>query len=382
VRELAALFLKLGVLGFGGPAAHIAMMRDEVVSRRRWMSDQEFLDLVGATNLIPGPNSTEMAIHVGYRRAGWPGLIVAGVSFIGPAMLVVLALAWAYVRYRTTPEAVSLLYGIKPVIIAVVLQALLGLGRAAVKSPLLAAVGTIALALFFVGVNEIGVLVGAGVFVMLMANARRAAETGAVLLLSASQVFPQLAIAAQAVPAIATALPFSLGRMFLIFLKIGAVLYGSGYVLLAFLRADFVERLGWLTDQQLLDAIAIGQFTPGPVFTTATFIGYVLGGVPAALAATIGIFLPAFIFVAATHPFVPRLRRSAWAAALLDGVIVGSLALMAGVTWQLARTAIVDPLTASVAAASAVLLIRFRVNSTWLVLGGGLVGLAARLVFR
>lgn len=382
VRELAALFLKLGVLGFGGPAAHIAMMRDEVVSRRRWMSDQEFLDLVGATNLIPGPNSTEMAIHVGYRRGGWPGLIVAGVSFIGPAMLIVLALAWAYVRYRTTPEAVSLLYGIKPVIIAVVLQALWGLGRAAVKSWLLAAVGAIALVLFFVGVNEIVLLLGAGVFMMLLVNARRAATTGVVLFLSASQVAPRLAIAAQAVPAITTALPFSLGRMFLIFLKIGAVLYGSGYVLLAFLRADLVERLGWLTDQQLLDAIAIGQFTPGPVFTTATFIGYVLGGVPAALAGTVGIFLPAFIFVAASHPFVPRLRRSAWAGALLDGVNVGSLALMAGVTWQLARTAIVDPLTASLAAASAVLLIGFRVNSTWLVLCGGLVGLAALLVFR
>lgn len=379
LREITALFLKLGLIAFGGPAAHIALMREEVVGRRRWMSDQEFLDLVGATNLIPGPNSTEMAIHVGYRRAGWPGLIVAGIAFIVPAMAIVLGLAWAYVRYQTTPEAVWLLYGVKPVIIAVVLHALWMLGRAAMKGWLLTTAGAVILALFLAGVHEIALLLGGGVVVMLLVNApHTAARAGAVALL-ASCFAPGTALAAQVAPALALAVPFSLDRMFLIFLKIGAVLYGSGYVLLAFLRGDFVARLGWLTDRQLLDAVAIGQFTPGPVFTTATFIGYLLGGVPAALIATVGIFLPSFVFVAASHPVVPRLRRSRWAGAFLDGVNAASLALMAGVTWQLARAAVVDAVTVALAVVSIVLLIRFRVNSAWLVIGGAVVGLLVRV---
>jgi chromate transporter len=376
--EVAALFLKLGCVAFGGPAAHITMMRAEVVRRRQWLSDQEFLDLLGATNLIPGPNSTEMAIHLGYLRAGWPGLIMGGVSFILPAMLIVLALAWAYVQYGATPQATWLLYGVKPVIIAVVLQALWGLLRTAVKNRLLALVGVATVGLYLVGANEIALLFGSGLLVMLVDNAlrwQRREVTAPALLPLVGLAAPGLAQVAGAV-----AVPFSLSTLFLTFLKIGAVLYGSGYVLLAFLRNDFVARLGWLTDQQLLDAVAIGQFTPGPVFTTATFIGYVVGGVPGAILATVGIFLPGFVFVAAVNPLVPRLRRSPWMSSLLDGVNVAALGLMAAVTWELAQSAIVDPLTAGLALAAAGVLLRFPVNSAWLVLGGGIVGAVAHLI--
>ncbi len=374
LKEVAALFLRLGMTAFGGPAAHIAMMRDEVVRRRRWVSDQEFLDMLGATNLIPGPNSTEMAIHLGYRQAGWAGLLVAGVAFIAPAMLIVLVLAWAYVRFGTTPAAEGLLYGVKPVIIAVVLQALWGLGRAAVRSLALGLLGAAVLAFYFLGVNEIALLLGAGFALTLALNARMVRAAG-VLAAALAGVSEGIAHAATLE---AVGSPFSLTRLFLTFLKIGSVLYGSGYVLLAFLRGDFVQRLGWLTDRQLLDAIAIGQFTPGPVFTTATFIGYVLGGVPAAVLATVGIFLPSFVFVAASHPFITRMRRSSWAGTFLDGVNVAALALMAGVTVQLARTAVVDPVTLALALTAAFLLIRFRVNSAWLVLGGAATGWLVR----
>ncbi len=369
--EVAALFLRLGLTAFGGPAAHIAMMRDEVVRRRGWLSDQEFLDLLGATNLIPGPNSTEMAIHLGYRRAGAPGLLVAGTAFIAPAMLIVLVFAWAYVRFGATPTAQWLLYGVKPVIIAVILQALWSLGRTAVRTILLGLVGLVVAALYLWGVNEIALLLVGGLTVMLASNARPLRVMKVLLPVLLTGVVGDLAYA-RAIEAART--PFTLERLFLTFLKIGSVLYGSGYVLLAFLRGDFVLRLGWLTDRQLLDAVAIGQLTPGPVFTTATFIGYVLGGTPAALLATFGIFLPSFVFVAATHPFIPQMRKSPWAGALLDGVNVASLALMAGVTAQLARTAVVDPITVALALAAALLLIRFRVNSAWLVLGGAAVG--------
>ena len=367
LSELAVVFLRLGILGFGGPAAHIAMMRDEVVRRRRWMTDQMFLDLVGATNLIPGPNSTEMAIHIGSARAGWRGLLVAGACFIIPAMVIVTAFAWAYTRYGTVPAAVWLLYGIKPVIIAVIAQALWSLGRTAVRGWLTAATGAVALGLFFAGVNELLLLAAGGLAVMLVANAGtlRGAAAGFV---SAATWTPAAAIL--------TPVPFAFSTLALVFLKIGSVLYGSGYVLLAFLRADFVLRLGWLTDRQLLDAVAVGQFTPGPVFTTATFIGYLLGGVPGAAVATAAIFLPAFVFVAASHPFIPRLRRSPWAGALLDGVNVTSLALMAGVTWQLGRVAVTDVTTAVLAVVSAGLLIKYRVNSAWLVLAGAAIGVA------
>jgi len=368
--EVAALFLKLGVTGFGGPAAHIAMMHDETVVRRKWLSDQQFLDLVGATNLIPGPNSTEMAIHVGFLRAGWPGLIAGGACFILPAMLIVMGLAWAYVRFGSTPQAEWLLYGVKPAIIAVIAQALWKLGRKAVKGPLVAGVGVGVLVLYFLGVNEIALLFAGGLLVMIGANIQRLRESA----LSALLVSPVVASSILAAPALSS-IPFTLPLLFLTFLKIGAVLYGSGYVLLAFLHTDFVVRLGWLTDPQVLDAIAIGQVTPGPLFTTATFVGFILGGVPGALLATLGIFLPSFIFVALSNPLIPRVRDSAWISGLLDGVNVAALALMAAVTWALGKASLVDTLTIAIALVSLGLLVRFKVNSTWLIAGGAIVGL-------
>jgi chromate transporter len=365
LAEVVAYFFKLGITAFGGPAAHIAMMHAEVVKRRKWLDDQRFLDLLGATQLIPGPNSTEMAIHLGFLRAGWPGLIVGGLCFILPAVLIVTALAWAYVHFGSLPEVSSALYGIKPVVIAIILQALWNLGQNAVKGPLTAVAGLAALVLYFLGVNEIALLLAGGLTVMIGENLRRfgkGGSTGSLLLFAASG------------PSALAAAPFCLSMLFLIFLKIGAVLYGSGYVLLAFLRADFVVRLGWLTDRQLLDAIAIGQVTPGPVFTTATFIGFLLGGMPGALLATVGIFLPSFLFVAVTFPLVPRLRNSALAGGFLDGVNAASLGLMAAVTWQLGSASFVDLPTIATGLVSAVLLIRFNVNSTWLVLGGATIG--------
>jgi len=371
LREVASLFLRLGATAFGGPAAHIAMMRDEVVRRRRWLSDEQFLDLLGATNLIPGPNSTEMAIHTGYARAGRAGLLVAGICFIAPAMLIVLVLAWAYATYGARPQATWLLYGVKPVIIAIVVQALVALGRAALKNLVLAALALVALALYFAGINELLLLALAG----LLAAGVKHPQTQTAMLVT---IAPAYAASTGFASTVLAAAPVSLARMCGIFVKIGSVLYGSGYVLLAFLRSDFVVRLGWLTERQLLDAVAIGQFTPGPVFTTATFIGYLLGGTAGALLATAGIFLPAFVFVAASHPFIPRLRRSPTAAAALDGVNAASLALMAGVTVQLGRAAIVDGWTVGIAlAAGAVLLLR-PINSAWLVGGGALVGLLLR----
>lgn len=373
LTEVALLSLKLGFTAFGGPAVHIAMLRDEVVTRRKWLAGEEFLDLMGATNLIPGPNSTEMVMHVGRVRAGGLGLIVAGTLFILPAALIVLSLAWLYVEYGTTPSAEWLLYGIKPVIISVVLQAIWGLSKSAVKGPLSALVGIAALVLYLLGVNEILLLFGSGLLVMLARNGsriRRSGQGAGIFLPLLSLQIPLLAQTDQG--------PANLGQLFFTFLKIGSVLYGSGYVLLAFLRNDFVDRLGWLTDQQLLDAVAVGQFTPGPVFTTATFVGYIVAGFPGAMLATFGIFLPSFVFVAALNPIIPRLRRSLWMGALLDGVNVAALGLMAGVTWELARSAIVDWVTALLSVGAALVLLRFKLNSAWLVLGGGVVALLYR----
>jgi chromate transporter len=360
--ELARLFLKLGVIGFGGPAAHIAMMEDEVVRRRGWLTRAQFLDYLGATNLIPGPNSTELAIHIGHARAGWPGLLVAGTCFILPAALIVGMLAWTYVRFGTLPALQGVLYGVKPVVIAVVVQALIGLGKTALKSGILVAVALAAVAAAGGGVHELVVLFAGGAIVALLRRGTR-------------DLTPALVALGSPIALAGAAVPFNLGTLFGVFLKTGAVLFGSGYVLLAFLRADLVERLGWLTERQLLDAVAVGQITPGPVFTTATFVGYILGGGPGALVATVGIFLPAFVFVALSGPLVPRLRRSPTAGAVLDGVNAASLALMAVVTWQLGRAALVDPATFLLAVASAVLLLRFRVNSAWLVVGGAIAGL-------
>jgi len=371
--EVARLFLKLGVIGFGGPAAHIALMREEVVRRRRWVSDERFLDLVGMANLIPGPTSTELSIYLGYVRAGWPGLLVGGICFIGPAVVIVLALAWLYVRYGTTPAVTSALYGITPVIIAIVAHAMWGLGRTAVKGPVSVLVGLGALVLALAGVNVLLLLVAGGVVVMLL-QARAPRAVGLVAALTALG-----GAGAASGQTAAGGVPVTLGTLFLTFLKIGAVLYGSGYVLLAFLRDDLVERLGWLTDRQLLDAIAVGQFTPGPVFTTATFIGYVLAGSVGALLATVAIFLPSFVFVAASRPLLPRLRRSRWAGAFLDGVNVAAVALMAAVTWQLARAAIVDGFTVALLILSGAALLAARVNSAWLIVGGAAAGLGYRL---
>jgi len=351
LTEIATLFLKLGTISFGGPAAHIALMEDEVVRRRRWLSHEEFMDLIGATNLIPGPNSTEMAIHIGLRRAGWAGFLVAGGCFILPATVIVTFCAWLYVRYGSLPEAGAILYGVKPVMIAVVLQALWALGRAALKTKTLLLLAAAAAILNFLGVNELVILFGAGLlFAFTRSSFVRKSQTQC----------------------------FSLAPLFLFFLKTGSVLFGSGYVLLAFLRADLVERWHWLSEGQLLDAIAVGQFTPGPVFTTATFIGYILGRTPGAIVATLGIFLPAFIFVALSGPFIPRIRRSETAGAFLDAVNASSLALMAVVTWQLGHSAVVDVTSLVLAVASAIVLFRFRVNSAWIVLGGALVGLIFR----
>ncbi len=372
VSELVTLFLKLGTTTFGGPAAHIAMMEDEVVRRRGWMPRDKFLDLLGATNLIPGPNSTEMAIHVGYLRAGWPGLVAAGACFILPAAIMVSVIAAAYVRFGALPQALALLYGVKPVVIAVVAQALWRLGRAAMKTKLLAVVGLAAAALNLAGVNELVVLFGTAVLVAMTYCLRHASRGTSLLAINLGALVPG-SVAAGA----GAAVPFGLTALFLFFLKVGSVLFGSGYVLLAFLRADLVERWGWLTESQLLDATAVGQVTPGPVFTTATFVGYVLGGPAGAVVATIGIFLPAFFFVAISAPLVARLRHSPVAGALLDGVNVGALALMAVVTWQLGRAALTDATTVVIAAASAVALLHFRVNSAWLVLAGAGVGLLA-----
>jgi chromate transporter len=369
LRELAWLFGKLGATAFGGPAAHIAMMEAEVVRRRRWMTHEHFLDLLGATNLIPGPNSTELAIHLGRERAGGAGLVVAGACFIAPAVAIVGAIAWAYMRFGALPEVTGAMYGIKPVIIAIVLQALWGLGRSAVKTPLLATVGAAALAANLAGVHELIVLAAAGAAVAIGRLGRPSAASAA----SAWLAWPWLGAGAGALTSTAAA-SFGLWPLLLVFLKIGSVLFGSGYVLLAFLRSDLVEHLHWLTEAQLLDAVAVGQITPGPVFTTATFIGYVLGGAAGAGVATLGIFLPAFVFVAASAPLLRRLRRSRLAGAVLDGVNVASLALMAVVTLQLGRAALVDVPTVILAAASAIALFALRLSSTWLVLAGGVLG--------
>jgi len=328
---------------------------------------------MGAANLIPGPTSTEMAIFLGYTRAGWIALILPGTLFILPSMLLVMGFAWAYQNYGTTPQAIWLLYGVKPVIIAVVVQALWGLGRTAVKGAFLGLVGIAGAGLYLAGVSPLAVLFGGGLLVLAVRNVTRLRSAAAAI------VVPGQATASLLVVIAGSAVPFSLTTLFLTFLKIGAVLYGSGYVLLAFLRADLVTNLGWLTDRQLIDAIAVGQFTPGPVFTTATFIGFLLGGIPGALVATLAIFLPSFVFVALVFPVVPRLRRSPWTSALLDGVNVAALGLMAGVTIELARAALVDLPTVVLAALAAVVLVRSKLNSAWLVAGGGALGVIYHL---
>lgn len=371
LRELALLFLRLGTTAFGGPAAHIAMMHDEVVLRRRWLTEAQFLDLLGATNLIPGPNSTEMAIHIGWARRRWAGLFIAGVAFILPATLMTGTIGWLYVRYGSIPSATWLLYGVKPVILGIVFHAIWNLVPKAATTRLLRALGAFAVVLAVVGVNELAILLGIGMAAALVAPVGARKQPGSARSLLA---FVPVASAAPTAAIAEGSVAVTLPSLFWIFAKIGSVLFGSGYVLLAFLRADLVERLKWLTEAQLIDAIAVGQVTPGPVFTTATFIGYVLAGPSGALAATLGIFLPAFVFVALSGPLVPRLRRSPTAGAFLDGVNVASLALMTVVTFQLGKAALVDVATGAFAVVSAVLLVRFKVNATWLILVAAGVG--------
>lgn len=362
LRELIVVFGTLGVIGFGGPAAHIALMRREVVVRRRWLSDEQMVDLIGITNLLPGPNSTEMAMHVGRLRAGGIGLVAAGLAFIVPAALIVLALAWAYVTFGDTPAGEALLYGVKPVIVAIVGAALLAFARTALTGPLRIAIAAGVALLWVLGVNELVLLAGGA---LLVAGTR----------LGTRHPWAAIGILAPAVTVVASVNLLTLGA---VFLKAGALLYGSGYVLLAFLRGDLVDRLGWLTDAQLLDAVAIGQVTPGPLFTTATFIGYVLLGIPGAVVATVAIFLPAFVFVAMIGPLADRARGRPLTAALLDGVNAAALGLMAAVSVQLGLSAIRDPLSIGLLLASAAALWWGRLPSVVLVAVGAAIGLGAR----
>ncbi len=387
--KLARLFFKLGIVGFGGPAAHIAMMEDEVVVRRDWMSREHFLDLVGATNLIPGPNSTEMTMHVGYTVAGAAGLVVAGASFILPAALITGAFAWLYVRYGALPQVEPLLFGIKPAVLAVILGAVWRLGRTAAKSRRLIVTGAAVTAMTLLGLNEVIALLIGGVGGTLWLRAAGAPALS-LLPLPAALASPQellerlgrrlagvvqtlgaerVAWLAQA-PAAAPAV-WQLG---LFFLLVGSILYGSGYVLVAFLEGWLVHDFGWLTQQQLLDAIAIGQFTPGPVLTTSTFIGYMLAGTAGAVVSTAAIFAPSFLFVLILNPWVPRLRESAWTAAFLDAVNASAVGLMAAVVISLGVTTLISWQAWLIALAAAVLLLRWRVSAPWLVLGGAVVG--------
>jgi len=386
LRDLLVFFLRLGFTAFGGPAAHIAMMEEEVVHRRRWLSRDRFLDLLAAANMLPGPTSTELAIYIGYVQAGWLGLLVGGGCFILPAAGMTLGVAWAYVHFGKLPEAAWLLYGVKPVVIAVVLQAIWRLGREAVKTRFLAVLGGAGVVLSLLGLHHLALLFGSGAVAGLarwLAARRTPGEAPGTPLLGGLPVAPAVPGAKAAAVAATVAAPaaaVSLWPLALAFLKVGALLFGSGYVLLAFLRADLVQHHHWLTEAQLIDAVAIGQVTPGPVFTTATFIGYVLAGTRGALVATVAIFLPSFVLVAVSGPLVRRLRQSPVGGAFLDGVTVAALALMAVVTWQLARVALVDVTTAALALVSAVLLLRFRINSAWLVLGGASLGLLVHVL--
>ena len=367
LSELALVFLKLGTIAFGGPAAHIAMMHDEFVHKRQWITEADFLDRLGAANLIPGPSSTEVAIFIGQAKRGWAGLVVAGCCFIVPAAIMVSLIAALYVRYGALPQAAGVLYAIKAAVIGVIVQALWSLARTGTKTMLLAFIGMVAIALSAEGLAPLLVLAIAGAASGAASWFKRREAAAAVVPLSGK-------VALFAAAAAAVAAPASLLQLFLSFLKIGSVVFGSGYVLLAFLRTEFVSHLHWLTEKQLIDSVAVGQFTPGPVFSTATFIGYLVAGAPGAAVATVGVFVPGFVFVALSGRMIPRLRRSPLAAAILDGVVVGSLALMAVVAWQLGRAAIVDWITLSIAVASAVLLLGFRVNSAWLIAGAAVIG--------
>ncbi|MDE0183355.1 MAG: chromate efflux transporter [Caldilineaceae bacterium] len=388
VGEVIRLCGKLGVIAFGGPAAHIAMLEDEAVTRRKWLSRDHFLDLVGATNLIPGPNSTEMMIHIGYQRAGWPGLLAAGISFVLPAVVLSTLLAWVYVKYGMLPAVQPLLMGIKPAVLAVILGALWRLGRTASKPQaamqtriVLGIIGIAVAAAVYLGAPVVWSLVAGGVLGMAALRGTRELRAAAALLalpdsrfnLPWAEISPSSALKWTALVAASTVSGLTLGALGLFFLKVGSVLYGSGYVLVAFLEDELVHTNGWLTQQQLLDAIAIGQFTPGPVLSTAAFIGYVLAGVPGAAVSAAAIFAPSFVFVAILNPIVPRLRRSAWMAAFLDAVNVSAVGLMAAVLVRLTADVVTGWPAAVIALLAAAAVLRWRVSSAWVVIGGAML---------
>lgn len=355
-KEIGKVFFKLGTMAFGGPAAHIAMMDDEIIEKKDWISREKFMDLIGATNLIPGPNSTELAIHLGFERGGGLGLLIGGIAFIFPAMVITLFFAYIYVRFGDVPQVGSILYGMKPVIIVIILNALFRLGKSVIKSKFYFILGIFIIGIYLLGIGEIPLLLLSGIFITLIKNRNRIKEKF-------------FAVS-----------PLSLMAIFLIFLKIGSVLYGSGYVLLAFLEAEFVDKLGILTNQQLVDAVAVGQFTPGPIFTTITFIGYLLKGFPGAIVATIGVFVPSFSLVWLLNPIIPKLRNSTWLSGILDGVNLGALALMAVVTFKLTMTSLIDPISIVIFIISLFTLIKLKINPPWIILLGGIIGFLSNLV--
>ncbi|NET70166.1 MAG: chromate transporter [Sphaerospermopsis sp. SIO1G2] len=370
--EIATIFSKLGVIGFGGPVAHIAMIEDEVVTRRQWLTKEHFLDLLGATNLIPGPNSTEIAIHIGYIYAGWLGLIVAGVCFILPAVVITGFLAWLYIHYSTLPQFSPLLYGIKPAVLGIIFNALWRLSKKAVKTKQLLIIAIlVSLVTWFGNINEVIALLLGGILGMIwLRNSHKV-----------NLIIPALTIAITHQKIDSNYVSVPLWQLGLFFLKIGSVLFGGGYLLIAFLQGELVENYGWLTQKQLLDAVAIGQFTPGPVLSTATFIGYIISGLPGAIIATLGIFVPSFIFVAILNPLIPRLRNSPWTKAFLDAVNVSAVALMVVTTLQLGITTLnlqnipdIDVLSVIIFFTSTFLILRYSINSAWLVLGSGVIG--------
>lgn len=364
IKEIAKVFLKIGFTAFGGPAAHIAMMQQEVVSKRKWLSEQHFLDLIGATNLIPGPNSTEMAIHIGHERGGWKGLVAAGLCFILPAVFITGFFAWGYKNYGHLPEIQPYIYGIKPAIIAVILAAVYPLAKKSLKSILLAVIGIAILILSLLDFNEIYLMFGAGLFALLLYIVRNER-------LKSTTVFLPLTLMQVSTTTILTATNMNL---FWIFLKIGAILYGSGYVLFAFLDAELVAT-GLLTRQQLIDAIAVGQFTPGPVFSSMTFIGYQINGLSGAVVSTIAIFLPSFIFVALLNPLVKKMRDSKPFSAFLDAVNIASVAIIISVCYAMGKEAVTDWRTILIAIVSLAITFGFkRVNSAFIVLGSSILG--------
>ena len=367
--EILGLFLKLGLIGFGGPAAHIALMEKEAIERRHWLSREQFLDLVGGCNLLPGPSSTQVAMALGFTRRGWLGLFIAGVCFIVPAFLATLALAWAYVRYGHFPQAQGLLYGAKPVMVAIIAQAVWRLGRMALHGWALVLLGAACFVAAFFGVPPVAILLASGGLLLAIALTRSRSANR----IPSAQAMAWLSFGAAGASGLGGAA--SLGSIALTFLKLGVVVFGSGYVLLAFLRTDLVDRLHWITEQQLLDAITAGQVTPGPVFATATFLGYLLRGWSGAVVATVAIFVPSFFLAAAVGALASRIRRSKLAASFIDGVNVAAVALMAEVGMMLGKATLIDGWTCAIAAVSAVLLLRFQVNATWLILSGAALGI-------